>query len=178
MRDYSIMACFLHVFMSGCMDYVKLEDFSMLGESYRLPPVIDSKHIYPHPTGPMKSISVGKKCNGQTFKVPPIADPNKKDRLYYYWFIDDVLAWPESIIEPESRKSAIITLTIDEQFLLSHFQNNISEDFYFPSLHTIKFVVSDTRFAIPEIGYIENGSDNENQHSDSTYWIVSFTKGC
>lgn len=179
-KFHLVVACFLHVFLSGCMDYVKLEDFSMLGEAYRLPPVIDSKHLSPHPSRLLDSIGVGKNCKGQTFKVPPIEDPNKKDRLYYLWFLDNKLAWaqsPQSIIEPEARNTAIVTLTIDEQFLLSHFENKIPKDF-FNRPHFIEFVVSDVEFTIPDSRYTEDGRDNEKQYSDHVYWIASFTPDC
>lgn len=172
MQKFLGLAWFLHVFQCGCMDYVKLEDLSMLGETYRLPPVIDSKHLSPHPSRLTRSISVGKNCKGQSFKVPPIEDPNAKDRLYYLWFLDNKLI-SESIIEPESRSSAIITLTIDEQFVLSNVEANQRDEFY-NSPHMIEFYVSDRELAIPEIRY-DGTNENEKLHSDYVYWIVSFT---
>jgi hypothetical protein len=166
-----VLACFLQVSMSGCMDYVKLEDVSMLGDAYRFPPIIDNKHLSPHPSRLIEP-SVHKTCKGQTFKVPPIEDPNRKDRLYYLWFLDNKLAL-ESVIEPESRSDAIITLTIDQQFLLSHFENRFPDNF-FDSMHIIDFIVSDVKFTIPESRYIDDGNNNEKYHSDYAYWIVKF----
>jgi hypothetical protein len=173
-KFYSAMACFLHICLGGCVDYVKVEDASMLGDIYHFPPVIDAKHLSPHPTRLVDTISVGKNCSGQIFKVPPIDDRNRKDRLYYLWFIDNKLAWPESIIEPEFRKNAIVTLTINEQFLLSHFESKIPPDF-FNRPHVIDFFVSDVRHTIPESRYIDDAKANEEEHSDYVYWIVTFT---
>ncbi len=146
----------------------------MLGDTFRFPPTIDAKHLSPHPSRLVDAISVGKNCKGQLFKVPPIEDRNRKDRLYYLWFIDNKLAWPQSIIEPEYRNDAIITLNIDEQFLLSHFETKIPHDF-FSRQHVIDFIVSDVEYTIPESRYIDNAKANEKEHSDYVYWIVSFS---
>ncbi len=171
---YPALACLLHVCLSGCMDYVKVEEDSMLGETYHFPPKIDAKHLSPHPSRLVDAISVGKNCKGQVFKVPPIEDRNKKDRLYYLWFIDNKLAWPQSIIEPESRDDAIITLNIDEQFLLSHFESKIPADF-FTRQHVIDLFVSDVEYTIPESRYIDDAKANESDHSDYVYWIATFS---
>jgi hypothetical protein len=170
----STMACFLHVFTSGCLDYLKMEENHNVGDNYRFPPLIDVKYLSPHPSRLVDAISVGKNCKGQVFKVPPIEDRNKKDRLYYLWFIDNKLAWPQSVIEPESRESAIITLNIDEQFLLSHFETKIPKDF-FDRLHVIDFFISDVEYTIPESRLIDDKKNNEKEHSDYAYWIVSFS---
>lgn len=172
-KIYPTMACFLHLYLSGCIDYVKVEDGSMLGDSYRFPPTIDTRHLSPHPSRLVEPISVGKNCKGQMFKVPPIEDRNKKERLYYLWFIDNKLAWPQSVIEPPARDTAIITLNIDEQFLTSFFENKIPKDF-FSRLHVIEFYVSDVKYSLPESRYIKNESYNEKDHSGYAYWIVSF----
>jgi hypothetical protein len=168
------LACVLHICSSGCIDYVKLENELTLGDSFSFPPVIDTRHLYPHPSRLVNAISVGKKCKGQAFKVPPIEDRNKKDRLYYLWFLDNKLAWPQSIIESESREDAIITLNIDEQFLLSHFETKIPKDFFSRS-HVIDFFVSDMEYTIPESRYIDDATNNEKAHSDYAYWIVTFS---
>lgn len=131
------------------------------------------EHLSPHPSRLVDSISVGKNCKGQIFKVPPIDDPNKKDRLYYLWFIDNKLAWPQSIIEPESRSSAVITLNIDEQFLLSHFDSKIPKDF-FNRFHIVDFIVSDIEYTIPETRHVKHEKNNK-EHSAYAYWIVSFS---
>lgn len=171
---YGMMAYLLHVCLSGCTDYVKLDEDAILGEIHSFPPVIDTKHLSPHPSRLVDTISVGKNCKGQVFKVPPIEDRNKKDRLYYLWFLDNKLAWPQSIIEPESRDTGIITLNIDEQFLLSHFETKIPKDF-FNRMHVIDFYISDVEYTIPESRYIDDTNNSEIEHGDYAYWIVSFS---
>lgn len=167
---YPSMACFLHFCLSGCMDYVKLEGDATLGETYRFSPVIDAKHLSPHPSRLVETIGVGKNCRGVVFQVPPIEDRNKKDRLYYLWFLDNKLAWPQAVIEPESRNSAIISFHIDQQFLLSHFETKIPSDF-FNRLHVIDFFVSDVAYTIPESRYVD---DTSKYNEDYAYWVVTF----
>lgn len=171
---FPAVAYFLHICLSGCMDYVKLEEDTMLGDKNRFPPVIDTKHLSPHPSRLVDTISVGKNCKGQVFRVPPIEDRNAKDHLYYLWFIDNKLALPRAIIEPESREAAIPALNINAQFLLSHFENKIPADF-FNQKHVIDFFVSDVDYKIPESRYIDDAKTNEKEHSDYAYWIVSFS---
>jgi hypothetical protein len=170
------MACFLHAFFYGCIDYVRLEEKAMIEENYHFPPIIDAKVLYPQPSALLKSISVGKNCNGQVFKVPPIYDRNSQDRLHYLWFFDNELAVPIAAIEPEYRSNSVITLTINEQFLLSHFQTNLPKDF-FNRPHVIEFFVSDRQYSIPESRLIEgNGSDNDRkEHEAYVYWIAMFS---
>lgn len=170
----SVSACFLHVLLGGCIDYIQLEETQGMGNKHRFPPSIDVEHLSPHPSRLTEAISVGKNCKGQMFIVPPIEDRNQKDRLYYLWFIDNKLARQRSVIEPESRDSAIITLNIDEQFLLSHFETKIPKDF-FERLHVIDFFVSDVDYVIPETRYIDDKKYNKKDHSDYAYWIVSFS---
>lgn len=146
----------------------------MVDENTRFPPVIDAKYLFPHPSRLVDAISVGKNCSGQVFKVPPVEDRNQNDRLYYLWFIDNKLAVQQSFIEPESRSAAVLTLKIDEQFLLSHFENKIPPDF-FTRKHVIDFVVSDLEFSIPESRYIDDTKANEKEHSDYAYWIVTLS---
>lgn len=147
----------------------------MLGETYRFAPVIDMKYLYPNPSRLLDAISVGKNCKKQAFKVAKIDDRNKKDHLYYLWFIDNKLALPRGFIQPEARDSAIITLEIDEQFLLSHFENKIPSDF-FDRKHVIDLFVSDVEYTIPENRAINDEKILEKDHSDSVYWIVTFSK--
>ena len=173
-RLFPTLACFLHVYLSGCMDYVKVEEDSMLGDNFRFPPSIDAKHLSPHPSLLVDAISVGKNCKGQVFRVPPIEDRNKKERLYFLWFIDNKIAWRQSIIEPESRSNFVPTLDINYQFLISHLENKIPHDF-FSRQHVIDFYVSDIEYTIPESRYIDNANANEKQHSDNVYWIVRFS---
>lgn len=169
-KNYRALACFLQIILSGCTDYVKLDHDESLDERHRFSPIIDTKHISPHPSRLVETIGVGKNCRGVVFQVPPIEDYNKKDRLFYLWFIDDKLALPQSIILPSSRSSAIITLHIDQQFLLSHFETKIPSDF-FNRIHVIEFFVSDVEYTIPESRYIE---DLKKSNEDYAYWIVSF----
>lgn len=166
--------CLIPLVVMGCVDYMRLEDGKSIGDSVAFAPVIDLKHLSPHPSRLIETISVGKNCKGQTFKVPPIEDRNTKDRLYYLWFLDNRLAWPQSVIEPEARDSAIITLTVDEQFLLAHFQTKVPKDF-FDRLHVIDFFVSDVEYAIPESRFIDDAKYHEKEHTDYAYWIVSFS---
>jgi hypothetical protein len=171
---YQIISCLFYLSLHGCIDYVKLEKDSTLGETYHFAPVIDTKHLSPHPSRLVETIGVGKNCRGVVFQVPPIEDRNRKDRLYYLWFLDNRLARPQSIVEPEARDSAIITFHIDQQFLLSHFETKIPHDF-FDRLHVIDFFISDMEYTIPESRYIDDTKTHEKEHSDYTYWIVSFS---
>lgn len=173
-RYYPTMACLLQLIIGGCVDYLKAEEDVVLNNSLNFPPLIDTKHLSPQPLSLSNDISVGKSCKGQTFKVPPIEDRNKTDRLYYLWFLDNLLVWPQSTIEPEFRDSGIITMTIDEQFLLSHFETKLPKDF-FGRPHVIEFFVSDQPYTIPESRYIDETKSNEKEHTDYVYWIVSFS---
>lgn len=166
-KIYPTMACFLQLCLSGCIDYVKVE------EDIMFPPRIDTRNLSPHPTRLVDTISVGKNCNGQIFKVPPIEGGNT-GKLYYLWFIDGKLASPIASIEPEARSSSIVTLTIDEQFLRSHLQNKFPADF-FERPHMIEFFVSDIKYDMPEIRYIKDENYNEKDHSDYAYWLATFT---
>lgn len=169
------VACFLQLsFLVACIDYVKVEDDSVNNKSYSYPPVIDHKHLYPPPASLLAPISVGNNCKGQVFKVPPIEDQNKNQKLYYLWFLDNRLMMQQSIIEPEFRDSAIITVNIDKHFLLSHYEaTKIPKDFY-NRPHVIEFYVSDVEFSIPESRYIDDNKKNEKTYSDYAYWIASF----
>lgn len=174
-RLLMVLACYLHVLAGGCLDYMKVEEDEMLGENYRFPPRIDAKYISPQPSRLINPIPVGKNCKGQVFIVPPIEDRNTKDSLYFLWFLDDKLAAPEATIAPEARKNAILTLVIDEQFLLSHFEHRtIPPDFY-NRLHVINFYVSDRKYTIPESRLSEDATTIEKDHSDVVYWLVSFS---
>lgn len=167
------LACFLHLGIGGCIDYVRVEDEEMASEVYSFPPIIDAKGISPHPSMLTSAISVGKNCKGQTFKVPPIEDRNQQDRLYYLWFLDNELLLPRASIEPQFRASGIITLTIDEQFLLSHFETKLPQGF-FNRPHLIQFFVSDLAYTIPESRYVDE-KYKEKEHGDYVYWIVTFS---
>ena len=171
---YLSLACFLQLLFGGCLDYVKLEDEAVQTKTDSTPPLIDTRYLSPHPSTLVNAISVGKNCKGQAFRVPPIEDRNKQDRLYYYWFLDNRLVLPESTIEPEFRESGIIILTIDEQFLLSHFETKLPKDF-FNHPHIIEFFVSDLAYTIPESRYIDDAKYKEKEHGDYAYWIVSFS---
>lgn len=164
------MPLFLVIFLgNGCLDYVALENVHE--QNYDAsPPMIDAKYLSPHPSSLLNAISVGKNCKGQIFRVPPIKDKNPNDELYGLWFLDNRLAIPEVIIKPEFRDGAIITLTINEQFLLSHFETKIPRDF-FGRPHTIEFYISDIAYTIPESRYIDEGKE----HGDYAYWIVYFS---
>lgn len=170
---YPTLACFLHACLSGCMDYIKIGDESVINASFNFPPMIDKRGLSPPPQRLTETISVGKNCKGQVFKVPPIADRNSNDRLYYLWFIDDKLG-PVNWIEPENRESAIITLNVDEQFLISLFENKFPNNF-FSSTHTIEFFVSDKPYDIPERQYQKKA--DEKNHGDYAYWIITFSNG-
>ncbi len=173
-KFYLKLACFLQVVLGGCVDYVKLEEESMPIEVTSSPPMIDFKYLSPHPSTLVNAISVGKNCKGQAFKIPPIEDRNPRDRLYYLWFLDNRLVLPRATIEPEFRDSGTITLTIDEQFLLSHFETKLPKDFFNRS-HIIEFFVSDLAYTIPESRYIDDAKHEEKEHSDYAYWIVTFS---
>jgi hypothetical protein len=95
-----------------------------------LAPIINIDHISPHPRLLMgNDIIIGEGIRGQTFKIPPISYYNGNAKLYYIWFLDGSLVHPQSVINPKNRDEQIINLTIDEQFLLSHF-GRIPRDFY------------------------------------------------
>lgn len=174
---YSIptLACLLQACLSGCMDYIRLAEEPQVDESVSFPPMIDIGHLSPLPSRLTEAISVGKNCKGMIFKVPPIGDRNAKDRLHYLWFLDNKLASPpSSSIEPQDRKSAILTLNIDEQFLISLFETRIPKDF-FERTHVLEFFVSNVPYDIPESKYINDSQTNEKNHGDYAYWIISFS---
>jgi hypothetical protein len=162
----------LIIFSSGCIDYIKIDEENYNHKTENLPPIIDINHISPHPSRLVQSINVGDNCKGQAFKVPPIEDYNKNDKLYYIWFLDNELVWPLSVVEPENRASAVITLNINKQFLMSHFGNKIPKNF-FNEPHILDFFVSDLLPTIPESRLVE-ASNNSNNHADYAYWIVIF----
>jgi hypothetical protein len=79
------------------------------------------------------------------------------------------------VIKPEPKNTVIARLYIDEQFLMSHYNNKIPKDF-FERLHVIELFVSDVEYTIPESRYIDDEKENnEKEHSDYAYWIVSFS---
>src|SRR5580704_12844757 len=157
--------------LNGCLDYVKMD--GAMSDINVHPPVIDFKHLSPHPSRLTEDISVGKNCLGQVFKVPPIKDRNHKDILHYLWFLDNKLVL-QAKIKPESRGMAILSFGIDEQFLLSHFSTKIPKDF-FDRTHIIDFYVSDIEYVIPETRYLGDEKYNETDHVDHAYWIISFS---
>ncbi|MCA9507881.1 MAG: hypothetical protein KC505_05620 [Myxococcales bacterium] len=171
-RFYLELVCFLQVSLIGCVDYVKMDEESMLNELHSFPPVIDTQYLSPHPSSLINTISLGKNCS-VVFKVPPIKDKNPNDTLYYLWFLDNRLVLPQSTIAPEFRDSGIITLTIDEQFLLSHFEPKAIKDF-FSRPHLIEFFVSDVVWQIPESRYLDESKQDGKNHVDYAYWIVNF----
>lgn len=159
-------------FIASCADYINLESNNSLGEYYAFAPQIDNRYLSPNPSRLTEEISVGKNCKGQTFRVPPIKDLNRKDKLYTLWFVDNKLAKPMEVIEPDSRGNAFISLTINEQFLLSHLGNKFPEDFFNRS-HVVEFFVSDMEYTIPESRYIDDDYSKK-AHTSYAYWIVSF----
>lgn len=165
-KFYGTLACFLQLFLGSCIDYVRIGGDPNAGEEI-FPPVVDTKHLSPYPSGLIETISVGKNCRGVTFQVP-IEDRNRQDRLYYLWFLDHRLAQIRSIIEPGSRSSAIITFHIDQQFLLTHFETKIPDGF-FNRPHAIDFFISNQDYTIPESRYPKR------ENEDYAYWIVSFS---
>ena len=161
-------------FLSSCIDYMKLDENFSENALANLPPIINKKYINPHPARLIESINVGKNCKGQAFMIPPIEDFNAKDRLYYTWFLDNQLVAPQAMIDPENRASAVISLHIDEQFLLALFNGKMPRDFFNRS-HMLEFDVLDVPYTIPESRYIENSKANEKKHLDYAYWIILFS---
>jgi len=169
----AVSACFLF-FLSACVDYMKIDDQWGELRQANMPPIINKKYINPHPSRLIDSLGVGTNCKGQAFMIPPIDDYNTEDRLYYTWFLDNKLVAPQSLIEPENRDSAVISLHIDEAFLLSHYSGKMPKDF-FNRPHFLEFDVLDVPYSIPESRYIENKTLSENKHADNAYWIILFS---
>lgn len=174
---FTWLACILHIYLGGCVDYVNLRDNQVKMDEINFAPIIDAKHLSPHPSRLLSPISIGKNCKGQIFKVPPIEDRNPNDKLYYLWFLDNKLVQQQAMIEPEYRHTAIITLNVDSQFIQSHFENRIPDDFY-TRAHVLELLVSDWQYKIPESGFIDEKVANENNHVDYVYWIVFFSDSC
>lgn len=175
---YALM-CFLLVSIYGCLDYVKINgeasvSASSLDNKINFPPIIDFWHLSPSPDLLTEPINVGKNCKGQIFKVPPIIDKNPEDKLYYLWFLDNKLAYPQSVIEPQDRKSAILTLNIDEQFLMSLFETRLPKDF-FSSPQFLEFFVSNVPYDMPEVRYINESQANQQNYGDYVYWVINFS---
>jgi hypothetical protein len=160
---------FILLIFPSCIDYVKIEDLNIL-QKENYPPIIDINNISPDPSRLTQVISVGNNCKTQVFKIPPIDEYNKENKLYYLWFFDKQLASPEAIIEPENRASAIISLELNEQFLLRHFNNKIPPNF-FNHVHILEFFVSDVPFTIPESHYAKENK----KHVDYAYWIITLS---
>ena len=169
----ALSSCFLF-FVGSCVDYMRLDDEWAANITANLPPIINKKYINPHPSRLVDSLSVGKNCKGQAFMIPPIEDYNIKDRLYYTWFLDNQLIAPESMIEPENRASAVVSLHIDEPFLLAHYSGKMPKDF-FNRPHILEFDVLDVPYTLAESRYIEGDKTNEKKHADYAYWIILFS---
>ncbi len=156
-----------------CIDYIKLDVDQTQDFLANSPPVINLEHISPQPARLIESIRVGPDCKGQDFKIPPIEDNNINDVLYYYWYLDNRLVGPQLSIEASNRDKAIITLSIDQQFLLSHLNGKFPPDF-FNHPHILEFYVLNLPYTIPESRYIENTLTNNKRNYDRAYWIIMF----
>lgn len=174
MINFGALSSFVIFFFCACMDYIRLDDSWAQNINANMPPIINKKYINPHPSRLVDSLGVGKNCKGQSFMVPPIDDFNTEDRLYYTWFLDNKLIAPQSLIEPENRASAVLSLHIDEEFLLAHYSGKMPKDF-FNRPHILEFDVLDVPYSIPESRYIENNKINEDKHADYAYWIILFS---
>lgn len=165
----SIFSSLALCFLVSCTDYIRLDEDTLKDMKLNHAPEIDHQHISPHPMRLLDTVSIGHNCAPISFKIPPIVSGDKDARLYYLGFLDGVLAWPESVIEPERRDQAVIVLNLHMDLLKSLYSNKLPADF-FTRPHLVEFYVSDVQWKIPEIGY--NG---EAKHGDYAYWIVRFS---
>lgn len=165
------LLCILHLCLSGCLDYIKMDSKSAINESFNFPPTIDFNKLAPNPrVAASETISVGKNCKGQVFYVPPIKDSNPEDKLHYVWLFDSKLVPIPGVIEPEFRQASIpLRLEVNKQFLISLYETKIPKNFFDKS-HVIEFYVSDGPFLIPD-----NATYNEKHHGAYVYWIINFS---
>lgn len=162
----------LLVLLGSCMDYTNLS--KKPHENFNFSPKINSQYISPHPNNMVIEINIGNNCQGQVFKIPPIKDYDKEDNLYYLWFLDNKLAIPQATISAENKNTSVVTFILDKQFIMSHFKSKIPNDF-FTKVHILEFFISDQPYSIPETRMMENYGNNQTEHQDYTYWIVTFS---
>lgn len=170
-RDCRTLALFLlPIICEGCFDF---QEARMVGDrGVNIAPVIDKKYVSPSPSAFLKQIPIAANCKAIEFKIPPLRDFNKDDKLYYLWFFDGILLPPfQSLIEPENRDGAIITIKLDRQKVEDAVGRTPLELSFFETSHLVEFVVSDRKYVIPENRY----SDDPEAHEDSTHWAIRFS---
>lgn len=170
MRTASL-ACFLLVLLiAGCLD---IQEARVAKENHlNAAPIIDKRFVSPSQSSLLKTLPMGTNCRPIEFKIPPIQDTNRKDRLYYLWFFNGILLPPyQSTIEPENRSGAIVTQRLDRQAIEDAVGQSPLDPSFFQSSHLIEFVVADRKYAIPENRYFDDPEGRE----DTVSWTIWFT---
>ncbi len=163
----SLLLCSM---LSACLDFQ--DQRTELNQGVNFPPLIDKKFVSPPPAAFLKRVSVASNCKAIEFKIPPVRDFNKQDRLYYLWFLSGILLSPtQGIIEPENRERAIISLKLDRQKIEDALGHSPLDPSFFENSHLLEFVVSDRPYAIPSTRY----SDDPQALEDSVYWSIWFS---
>src|SRR5258706_12459185 len=171
-RQMSRLCACVMIFLlpAACLEFQEPTPNSAQGVNF--PPLIDKKFVSPPPSAFLRKISIASGCRAIEFKVPPVRDFNKNDRLYYLWFLSGVLLPPyQGVIEPENRERAIITLKLDRQKIEDALGYSPLDVSFFENSHLLEFVVSDRPYAIPSSRYSDDGAAQE----DSIYWSIWFS---
>jgi hypothetical protein len=154
----------------GCLDFEIARVATDKGTNF--PPSIDKKYVSPPPSAFLRKVPIASNCKPLEFKIPPIRDFNKDDKLYYLWFFNGILLPPyQGVIEPENRDRAIVTLTLDKQKIEDALGRSHLEPSFFETSHVLEFVVGDRPYAIPSSRFF----DDPTAHEDSIHWSIWFT---
>jgi hypothetical protein len=141
-------------------------------KNVNMAPMIDKRFVSPPPSAFLKFIPMARNCKAIEFKIPPIKDFNQNDKLYYLWFLNGILLPPfQSVIEPQNRSDAIITMKLDRQKIEDAIGRSPLEPSFFETSHIVEFVVSDRKYAIPGSRY----SDDRDAQEDSFTWTIWFS---
>jgi hypothetical protein len=167
----AMLACFLLVLcIAGCLDFQEVHVAKQT--QLNAAPIIDKKFVSPSQSSLLKPFPIGTNCRSIEFKIPPIQDGNRKDRLYYLWFFDGILLPPyQSTIEAENRAAAIVTQKLDRQAIEDAVGQSPLDPSFFQTSHLIDFVIGDRKYAIPENRYF----DDPDAREDAVSWTIWFT---
>jgi hypothetical protein len=156
--------------LKGCLDYEQVRVAGDKGTNFA--PSIDKQYASPPPSVFIKKVPMAPNCKAIEFKIPPIRDFNKGDKLYCLWFFNGVLLPPfQSVIEPENRDRAIITMKLDRQKIEDAIGKSPLDATFFETSHLVEFVVADRPYAIPSSRF----SSDPDAHEDSIYWSIWFS---
>lgn len=146
---------YLLILLTSCIDYI---DISSPKDRRNFRPIIERKHLVPSQEKLFEPMNIGGNCKELSFKLLPIIDYNKEDKLYCLWFFDKALVKQSEVIEPKGRQDFLPEFILDNTFLDEHFQGKLPKEF-FDRYHMVEFFVSDRPYSIPESRYIDENTD-------------------